>query len=548
MEPITPLLPCTKLLLHALEVDKGEHRLILKLSSTQPNPPCPCCGQEGSRVHSYYARTIADLPLADFAVRLRLTVRKLRCDSPHCHRKVFCERLPTVVRPWGRQTNRLRERQRHVGMALGGQAGARLCEHLGAATSRNTLLRNIRTTPVPSQSSPRVLGVDDWAKAKGQDYGTILVDMEAGRIIELLADREAQTLADWLRRHPGVETICRDRASSYAEGARSGAPAATQIADRFHLIHNLVDVLQQVFERHRSLLTLRVAQPEDTSMPALARTQVESFSQAEQVLPAPVVTLTEKAQARQVHYQKARALHAEGWTKHAIARHLGIRRHTVRHYIEADSFPDRRHGRSKLNPYKAYLIERWNAGCRTGKQLLAEIQAQGYRGGRSIAYAYVTSLRKAQGLPPRSRMPGPELAVRDEQTCRVTPRQAAFLALRREEKRREGDEEMLAYLERAHAEFAEALDLGRAFAHLLRQRKASEFDEWLERASRSTLQAFRRFAKSLRRDYAAVKAALEERWSSGAVEGHVNRLKLLKRQMYGRAKLDLLQQRLLYYA
>lgn len=548
MEPITPLLPSATLLLHSLGVDETARRIVVQLSSVQPNPACPCCGQPCNRVHSYYARTIADLPLADFAVGLLVSVRKLRCDNALCPRKIFCERLPSVVRPWGRQTDRLRQRQQHIAMALGGQAGTRLSQHLGVPTSRNTLLRCIRSAPPEPQQPPRILGVDDWAMSKGKDYGTILVDIEAGRIIELLENREAQTLADWLRAHPGVEMICRDRASSYSDGASSGAPSALQIADRFHLVHNLIDVLQQVFERHRTLLTLRStgahSQASVTQEAPVDEVELPTAEAEQHTIDA----RTERRRIRQDQYAQARALHTQGWTKCAIARHLGIERKTVRRYVEAETLPAINRGMSKLDPYKAYLVERWNAGCRTGKQLLEEIRAQGYRGGHSIAYAYITQLRKAQGLPPRSRMAGPADAIPDGEVARVTPRQAAFLVLRRIDKRREQDQQMLTHLQEAHVEFAEALLLGQEYLSIVRERRADDFDVWLARAGQSALPAFRRFAKSLRRDYAAVKAALTQPWSSGPVEGHVNRLKLLKRQMYGRAKLDLLQRRLLYSA
>lgn len=555
MEPLARLLPSPALLqLEAVEFDEAAHRIGLCLISFQPNAACPCCGVPSDRIHSRYVRSVLDLPWADWSVCLHLTVRKFRCTNDDCPRKIFCERLPAVVAPWGRSTKRLQQRQRHIGLALGGNAGHRLSRHLKHETSRNTLLRLIRSTPERLLSTPKILGVDDWAKRKGQDYGTILVDLEARRVIELLDDREAQTLADWLAAHPGVEIIARDRATAYSDGASRGAPSALQVADRFHLVHNLIDVLQQVFERHRTLLRLPAPEPgpPQPGPPPIAPPASDQEEDTLEATPCPTLApaLTQKGQLRLAHYEQARALNEQGWTRSAIARHLGIQRHTVRRYIEAETFPDRRHSgsRSKLDPYKPYLIARWNAGCRTGKDLYEEILAQGYRGGRSIVYAYITRLRQAQGLPPRSRMHQPGDAVRDEEARRMTPRQAAFLVLRRPEKLREKDHQMLAHVQQAHPEFAEALSLGRDYLHLVREQMVEELDVWLERAASSTLVAFRRFAKSLRRDYAAVKAALSHRWSTSPVEGHINKLKMIKRQMYGRAKLGLLSKRVLYAA
>ena len=207
--------------------------------------------------------------------------------------------------------------------------------------------------------------------------------------------------------------------------------------------------------------------------------------------------LTQKGQIRLAHYEQARALHEQGWTKSAIARHLGIRRHTVCRYIEAGAFPDRRHScsRSKREPYKPYLLARWHAGCRTGKHLYEEILEQGYGGGRSIVYAYITRLRQAQGLPPRSRMLQAGDALRDDEAHRMTPHQAAFLVLRRGEKLHEKDKRVLEYLRHTHPDLEEALTLARDYLRLVRERLVEEFDAWLERARACAVLAFRRYAK-----------------------------------------------------
>ena len=459
MEPIDHLLPSTvDLQLDGLWVDEHERAIVLELSSIQAVALCPCCSLPSTRIHSRYLRRVGDLPWADFTVRLRLKARRLRCDNVLCARQIFCERLPSTVAPWARKTHRLHERQYHIAMALGGMAGARLSEQVGCTTSRNTLLRAIRSAANPLAPAPCALGIDDWAICKGRTYGTILVDLENGRAVELLPDREADTLAAWLRLHPGVEIIARDRAGAYADGARRGAPSAIQVADRFHLVHNLIDVLQQVFERHRGELTVPAAEAsgdrvvaEQAQLPRLERRETS-------VAVAPV--RSEKGWARLLHFKAARQLHAAGWTKSAIARHLRIGRHTVRRYVEADAFSDRRQA-SKLDPYKPYIIDRWNAGCRTGKQLLEEIMQQGYRGGRSTAYAYVTRLRQAQGLPPRSRMLQPGHALRDADAYRLTPRQAAFLMLRRPEHVPEQTRRVIDHLEHAHPALQEALMLAK---------------------------------------------------------------------------------------
>ncbi|MBA3947829.1 MAG: ISL3 family transposase [Herpetosiphonaceae bacterium] len=550
-----------KLRVDALEFDPFAPAIMLTVTSTQLQAACSACHQLATRVHSRYCRSIADLPWADIPVRFQLHVRKFFCANTACSQRIFTERLPTLVAPSARRTVRLLERQRHVALALGGTAGAALSRHLASPASRNTFLQLARTTPRPPQPVPHVLGVDDWSQRKGQSYRTILVDIERHRPIALLPDREAATLATWLAAHPGVEIICRDRAGAYAEGARTGAPTAIQVADRFHLLHNLYDVLRRVLEEHTPVLaSLNDDQASERvnleTPPVMAASSALSGEPLLSIPPAvPSPRAQEQAQQvraqRLARYEQVCHLHRQGWTITAIAQKVGLERNTVHRFVMAPAFPERQRRPprgSVLDPFKPYIVQRWNGGCHTGMTIWRELEQQGFPGKRATVFRYVSQLRAAHGLPPKKRRLMTTGQLVERRPPSTTPRSLAWLVLRRREQLDAGEQQRISQLRHLHPQIDEAVGLTEKFAGLVRERQGGELDDWLERAARSSLAPFRGFARSLRQDHAAVTAGLSLAWSSGPVEGQINRLKVIKRAMFGRAKLDLLEQRVLYAA
>mgnify|MGYP005850370823 CR=1 FL=1 len=262
------LLPgSSDLRLDALDLDCSGKAMTVTVAATRPEAECPVCGQPSHHVQSRYRRKVDDLPCADKATRLHLHVRRFFCRNDSCHRAIFTERLPEVVAPWARRSQRLATEQRQIGQSLGGEAGARLSKRLIMGTSPDTLLRLVRRHPVPDAAAPHALGVDDWAQRKGNTYGTILVDLEEHKVIDVLPDHTAETLAKWLQDHAGVEVISRDRAGAYAEAASRAAPEAIQVADRFHLLVNLREALERLLNRNQGILH-EVGRPEPaTEMP-----------------------------------------------------------------------------------------------------------------------------------------------------------------------------------------------------------------------------------------------------------------------------------------
>ncbi len=523
--------------------DTNDQQLTLTVSSVQPNAHCPLCQSATQRIHSRYERTLQDLPCVNYTVTLLLQVRKFFCLNGGCQRRIFTERLPQVTVPWARRTCRLAAGLTAIGLALGGAAGTRLSRRLGYRVSLNPLLQLVARQALPPITTPKTLGVDDFAWRKGQRYGTILVDLDQQRPIALLKDREAGTLAEWLQQHPGVEVLSRDRSKSYKQGMTQGAPEAIQVADRFHLLKNLAEVLERFLA---------------TQSAALKAVDLAHHRAVGKTLIAPSQPLTaqqQRAQQRRerrlANYEQVHKLRQQGYQVLDIAHHLGMGERTVFTYLAAPSFPEwqpsprRRSRPSILTPYKAYLLEQWNAGRRQTKPLFEDIQQQGYQGTYKTVAKFTHQLRQAQRQQlstPEGRGPAP--ASIEAKQPPLSARRATWLVLKPPPQRSAEDESLRTELQQ-HPELVTAIHLAQHFADLVRQRLPKQLDLWLEQANSSSIKQFQNFAKSLQEDYEAVKAGVTLVVSNGQVEGQINRLKMLKRQMYGRAGFDLLQKRVL---
>jgi transposase len=481
------------------------------------------------------------LPWSCLRIRLVLRVRRFFCDNAACPRTIFVERLGAAIRAYARRTSRLDSQLRVLAHALGGQAGAVLVQKMGMPVSASTLLRLLRPTPEPAVTTPRVLGIDDFALRKGHTYGTILVDLERHQPIDLLPDRTAETLAAWLRAHPGVEIISRDRARAYADGAAQGAPNATQVADRFHLLTNLREALQKVLERQTQALQAAAAQLAAQSTPALIADKPAPVEAALPVPPAPVAEAESRPPSRrQMVFVEVQALREQGLSQRQIADRLQIHRQTVRRYINAHAFPKRRPPRpvSEIQQHRTYLHQRWAEGCHTLTVLWSELKARGYTGSYSSVRRALASRLRQEAAHPSARPPEPTAQA-------LSPRQAAWLLVLDPEKLKPEEQAYRVALQALSPAADAAQRLAQRFVKMVGDRDAQALDAWLADAAASPVPELQRFAGSLRHDYAAVSAALKLPWSNGQTEGQVNRLKLIKRQMFGRAKLALLRLRVL---
>jgi transposase len=509
--------------------------------SHQRSASCPACATPSCRVHSRYERSFGDLPSQGRPVVLRVQVQRFHCRNPSCPRQTFAEPLSGIALRFARRTERLHAVHHKLGVALGGEAGARLAGHLAMPVSPDTLLRLVvrgaagRAAP----PTPRVLAVDDWAWRRGHRYGSVLVDLERNRMVDLLPDRQAETFAAWLRAHPGVEVIARDRAGAYADGARQGAPEAIQVADRWHVLRNLGTAVQVLADRHGPAVR-RAAR---TVVDEIGAASPKPVSAEPSRAPPPGPTAVERRRqaahaARQARYEEVAQLHAAGVSLSSIAAQFGHDRRTVRNWLRLGHAPhwNRPLRGSVLDAHRALLEQRWAEGCRNAAKLWRELVATGFTGRPSLVRVWAGQRRRVD---------------RDEGTGQATsrtrwqpPRGARLRWLLM------ADRNALPETERAFVVhlFAEAEDLARAVA------VAKRLDQRLRRESKEPLEAIlddaadtslATFAASLRRDLDAVQASLDTPWTTSPAEGQINLIKTVKRSMYGRAGFLLLRARVL---
>jgi transposase len=513
--------------------------LHLYVSTTQPTSACPLCHTPSAALHSRYWRALADLPLGGRVVTLHLHTRRFFCRAPTCRRRIFTERLPALMAPWARRTHRLDAHLLRDALDVGGAPGARHATAQGTPISPTTLLRLVHALPLPPVGPIHVLGVDDFARRRGRTYATILVDLEAHRVVDLLPDRSSETLAAWLRQHPQIGVVSRDGAEAYAQGARQGAAQATQVMDRFHLLATLRDALADLLQRHRSAVRRAgAAMGEDGASPRAGRRSSAS----------------ERHRAgRLAQYEQVVALRAHGLSRAAIAVRVGVSKRTVSRFLAAGAFPERkprRRGPSILDPYKPYLVQRWAAGCHNATHLWRDLCAQGYAGSYALVYDYVVQLRAGLAAPdpPGAEAPRVESPRAAPATpTPLSPRQLALVMVRDGEALEERERAALSALGEACPEVAQAYALAQGFTTLVRGHHPAGLAAWLATAQQGPPE-LRRFANGIARDRAAVEAALRLPWSQGQVEGQVNRTKLIKRLMFGRGSFELLRRRVLYSA
>ena len=477
-----------------------------------------------------------------------------------------------MARRRARSTPRLEKTLVDVGLECGGEPGSRLCSELGIKASGDTILRRLRATKLAGGHAGNIIGVDDFAFRRGQTYGTVIIDHESGGVIDLLPDRNAQVLEAWLAARPALPTVVtRDRSGVFAKAITTAAPAATQVADRWHLLANCREVLERVLDRHHQhiLAAMNALQkpeapvveaqeaaalaPDNASQaPATpiadAVLQIASAPVMEPTIPAPPSKgqqFSEDRRAKRIdRYEQVMELHRQGHSQRAIIRQLNISRKTVEKMLNAGEFTERakRQHVKQTDLYMKQLRDCWDAGVRTAKELTRHIRSLGYTGGKDMVRRCVASWRtpeerlKTTGSKPKAKMP---CAAKFK---RPSSKRLSWLLIKDDMKQQPGESDLLHELQKTCEPIRTATELARSFGAAIRTRDLNALNVWSIKAAEPTSpKEMNGFNQGLQRNWPEVKAAVSLPWSNGRTEGHVNRLKMIKRKMFGRANLDLLR-------
>jgi len=514
-------------------IEVQEQTVIVHLHATAPTAACPQCGAAGSRVHSRYSRTIADVAFGGRHLELKLLVRKWICPDASCSRHIFAERFPELVQRYARMTNRLIKALQSVGVITNGADAAQIADSFGVPTTAKTIIRRVLHLPLPGEGLVRKVGIDEWAWKKGQRYGTILVDLEKRRIVQLLADRSVETSQAWLRKHPEIDLVSRDRGKIFREAATDGAPQAKQVVDRFHLQKNFAEALEKFFRKQERALKK-----------ATQRSTGKTRSAEETAVPEKVARERRARHRQRVSiHKRIWKLYRQGYHKEQIAQLVGVSSRRVYRALEQETPPPpRRRSRSSsiVDPYLSYLTSRWNQGCHNVTRLYEEIVAQGYTGTQRTLQMRLRPFRPQGGRPVSK-----QTVILDKPP---SPRCVALMMVRPEQNRTAEQRAYLDQLTQSDEPIAAVFKLAQDFGRLLRKREGQvRLEQWKAAVQASGIAELIAFVDGLADDAEAVTNGCSVTWSNGIVEGFINKVKWIKRSSYGQAGFPLLQRRVLLH-
>ena len=488
------------------------------MESIQHGSRCPACRHISCRIHSRYWRTLKDTPLHSMPVSLHVRARKFFCHQSDCHQRIFTERRPEWWNAYDRKTLRLAAFFRQLAFSLSAEAASCISSKYGAPLSGDAFLYLIRKEQLPAIAEPRVIGLDDWALKRGMRYGTIICDLERKRPIELLESRKEKVVSNWLKKHPSIRVSSRDGSTEYAKALSTGAPKAIQVTDRWHLFHNLNKRIDQFLKRK---FPLGISWKESTT----TESSPKSYDKI----------LTESEEKKWQLIQQVQHQYRKGVRIADLCRTFSLNRKTVSRYVSMERPPQIQRKRThSADPYYSLIVSLVKQDV-SRKRIFEVLQEKGYQKSFSTLKDYLHKLQKHQGNNKQS------------QTIHKVPRQKLHSYLW--SKLPDGQEKhAIDLLLKENVELRELQLLLDQFQQIMRiQREPDALAAWIERTEKTGIKELNQFGHYLRSDWQAVQNAIVYQWSNGLVEGHVNRIKVIKRQMYGRANFDLLRLKVLYH-
>lgn len=515
--------------------------IYIHASVCQTGSSCPICHKNSNRIHSKYVRKLSDLPISGFMARIVLIARKYFCDNPECGRKIFTERFDCEIRPYYRRLIRSNDLLSRLALELGGNMGSIISRYIKIPVSPSTILRMLKRLDIQAKTvTSGIIGVDDWAFKKGSTYGTVIVDLQNREVIDLLPDREADTLAEWLKGHQEIQMVSRDRYGPYALGIKKGAPQSCQLADRFHLLMNLGEATKKVFQSKGKEL----------------KEAFTLYNNLEKQKQDPIVQVCENPQKlieqdncvhlgnisikRQYTFDKVKELQQAGHSIKAIARALNISRKTIRKYINQEMLTKRQTTlSSNFDAFIGFLLNE-NNRSKTYRELHDTIRKMGFNGKYSHFCCNMNEIwNKEYPTIPRSILPTNPGLIKTWSSTKLSQ-----MLYTDNDQLKSTDKIFLKVLFEKCPEIKHMGMLVKKFKKLFQQKEDGYLKLWIEEASKPASN-LKNFAKNIAKDFDAVNNAVVSTYSNGQVEGQINRLKNIKRKMYGRASFELLRKMVL---
>ena len=529
--------------------------ILLSARLSKKSAHCPCCGKSSKTVHSKYKRYLKDLPVTCRRVCIIVVMRKFKCNNSKCPQSVFSEQHPLLTKKHSRKTTRTTEYLRKFLVEVSSRKGEYLTDISSIKQSSSTCLRIVNSIEVPQDKNLTTIGIDDWAYRKGLSYGTIIVNALDHRPVELLQSRSTDDVVEWLKKQDYLMHVTRDRASSYSKAISTGAPRAIQIADKFHIIKNLSDyITEEVRKQYKTIQSNFISQNKEYYYQDVNMTTPATNKEVEN---QDITRIKEKIKVmdtrREALFNEVHRLKDAGFSQRSIAKVLGIDRKTVNNYFGQDVLQQK--GSSCRNNYEDFMddiIKCCNKGLSI-KNIFKIIEKRGFNGKQSAFYEWFNvSFQdyKYKGIKTleQCKLTADQTVVHFND---ISPRKLAIHVANPQWgiSKKTGEcskSHMIAeQIIKSSALLTEMRKAYISFKEVLNGNDDSNLLHWITEHKCTTIRKLKTFINGIRHDIEAVKNAIKYKWTNGLVEGHVNRLKNKKREMYGRASFDLLRKKVI---